>query len=149
MFVMYTDGASKNNPGIAGIGYVLLENNILIKEAGYKLPQQTTNNLAEMLAILVGLEECLPLVTTSSLLVKSDSLLLVNQFNGIYKIKNTTIAEAHKIFKEKYQKLIVTFEHISRNFNTRADMLANKGIHEDIILPLICQKLFASLLISK
>lgn len=149
MFVMYTDGASKNNPGIAGIGYVLLENNILIKETGYKLPQQTTNNLAEMLAILVGLEECLPLITTSSLLIKSDSLLLVNQFNGIYKIKNRAIAEAHKIFKEKYQKLSITFEHISRNFNTKADMLANKGIHEDIILPLIYQRLFASLLISK
>ena len=149
MFVMYTDGASKNNPGIAGIGYVLLKENTVVKEAGYKLPQQATNNLAEMLAILVGLEECLQLITTSSLLIKSDSLLLVNQFNGIYKIKNIAIAQAHKIFNERYKKLIVTFEHISRNFNTRADMLANKGIHEDIILPLIYQKLFASLLISK
>jgi ribonuclease HI len=146
---MYTDGASKNNPGIAGIGYVLLKENTVVKEAGYKLPQQATNNLAEMLAILVGLEECLQLITTSSLLIKSDSLLLVNQFNGIYKIKNIAIAQAHKIFNERYKKLIITFQHISRNCNTRADMLANKGIHEDIILPLIYQKLFDSLLISK
>lgn len=146
---MYTDGASKNNPGIAGIGYVLLKENTVVKEAGYKLPQQATNNLAEMFAILVGLEECLQLITTSSLLIKSDSLLLVNQFNGIYKIKNIAIAQAHKIFNERYKKLIVTFEHISRNYNARADMLANKGIHEDIILPLIYQKLFDSLLISK
>lgn len=146
---MYTDGASKNNPGIAGIGYVLLKENTVVKEAGYKLPQQETNNLAEMLAILVGLEECLQLITTSSLLIKSDSLLLVNQFNGIYKIKNIAIAQAHKIFNERYKKLIITFQHISRNCNTRADMLANKGIHEDIILPLIYQKLFDSLLISK
>lgn len=146
---MHTDGASKNNPGIAGIGYVLLKENTVVKEAGYKLPQQATNNLAEMLAILVGLEECLQLITTSSLLIKSDSLLLVNQFNGIYKIKNIAIAQAHKIFNERYKKLIITFQHISRNCNTRADMLANKGIHEDIILPLIYQKLFDSLLISK
>ena len=146
---MYTDGASKNNPGIAGIGYVLLKENTVVKEAGYKLPKQATNNLAEMLAILVGLEECLQLITTSSLLIKSDSLLLVNQFNGIYKIKNIAIAQAHKIFNERYKKLIITFQHISRNCNARADMLANKGIHEDIILPLIYQKLFDSLLISK
>jgi ribonuclease HI len=143
---MYTDGASKNNPGIAGIGYVLLQNNIIIKEAAYKLSKETTNNLAEIIAIIVGVQESVSIIGNTPLLIRSDSLLLISQFNGIYKIKHPKIAEAHDIFKKHFRHISIQFEHISRNINQRADMLANKGIHENIPLPIESQNIISSLL---
>lgn len=94
----------------------------------------TTNNFAEAIAILVALYIIKKNNITNSLIIKSDSLLLINQFNGNYKIKNKNLALVHILFKENFTNFNISFVHIDRTYNKYADSLANRGINEKILL---------------
>jgi len=119
---IYTDGASRGNPGEAGIGFVLVnEKGKIIKEFSSFVGIRT-NNAAEYMALIKALEEAKKLKATE-VTVFSDSELMVKQ------LKN----EGLKPLYEKVQKLknafkSVSFIHIPRSQNKRADELANYGI---------------------
>ena len=132
--ILYTDGGSRGNPGPAGIGFVLydLSNNIIL-DGSYFLGNKT-NNFAEAIAILVSLYIINKNNITRTLIIKSDSLLLINQFKGIYKIKNETLQLVHILFKKNFSHLDISFIHIEREYNKYADNLANRGINEHILL---------------
>ncbi|MDJ0271558.1 MAG: ribonuclease HI family protein [Aigarchaeota archaeon] len=125
---IYVDGASRGNPGPAGIGYI-----IKIGEQSFKHRQHigvATNNQAEYHALIKSLEKALQLGVKKAH-VYSDSELLVNQVNGIYKIRNTQLSALH----QKLQQLITRFEeftitHVEREKNWEADRLANQAIDE-------------------
>ncbi len=124
---IYTDGASKGNPGPASIGVSLQENNkeiaVVSKAIGI-----ATNNIAEYTALLEGLKKAQDL-GYRSVQVMADSELMVKQMNREYKVKNPEIKQ---IF-DQIQKLLtkfssVKFTHVRREKNTRADELANLAL---------------------
>lgn len=137
---LYTDGASRGNPGIAGIGGVFFEEDKKIFEYSYKIPN-CTNNMAEYCALLVGLwyvkfyyNEQIE-KENSKLQIYSDSLLLVNQCCLRYKIYNSNIKVAFDLYQSNFGGWEITFIHILRSFNKISDSLANKGIDEEKYLP--------------
>ncbi len=123
-YTLNFDGCSKGNPGYAGIGIVIYKNNEEIycssKFIGIK-----TNNQSEYLALIFGLEEALKMgIDTISIL--GDSLLVINQINGIYKVKSDTLIELNQEANElKKQFKYIVFNHIVRDKNKRADELSN------------------------
>ncbi len=132
--ILYTDGASRGNPGPAGIGFALFDSTEVILD-GYYFLGNYTNNFAEISAILVALYIIKKNNITNNLIIKSDSLLLINQFKGLYKIKNKNLQLAHILFKQHFKDLTISFLHIEREYNKYADNLANRGIDEKILLP--------------
>jgi ribonuclease HI len=128
---IFTDGASKGNPGISSVGYVIkAENGFLIDEDGFYIGI-TTNNHAEILAILISILNVVKF-EPNDINLFSDSLLLIKQINKEYRIKNEILLNCHlelnKILKLNKIKLFAT--HIDREKNKRADFLANRGINE-------------------
>ena len=124
------DGAARGNPGHAGIG------GIISNEAGCKLLSfseyigETTNNVAEYSALIFGLREAAKL-KSNSVVVYSDSELLVQQLNGLYKVKNAGLkplfGEARRLLSSY---MGVTVYHVPREENSEADKLANQAIED-------------------
>ena len=128
--ILYTDGASRGNPGEGGAGVVLtdLEDNIVLEEKLYL--GKCTNNQAEYRALILGLEEA-KVLKPLKLVIRADSELLVRQLQGLYKVKNEGLQplylKAMKLLKGfSYLKI----EHIPRERNKKADKLANRAIDE-------------------
>ena len=127
---LYTDGASRGNPGEAGAGIALVDGsgNVLFEAKRYL--GICTNNEAEYQALVLGLEETLK-KKFRVVNVYLDSELVVRQMEGVYKIKNANLgrlaAEARKLlsFFEGY-----TIRHVPRHLNKEADRLANEAIDE-------------------
>ncbi|HPL63924.1 MAG: ribonuclease HI family protein [Syntrophales bacterium] len=127
---LYTDGASRGNPGNAGAGAILIGPGGDIEAALKKSLGVCTNNEAEYKALILGLEEALRM-KNRRLRIFLDSELIVRQLQGVYRIKNSRLsglaAEARNLlsFLDGY-----TIEHIPRERNAMADRLANEAIDE-------------------
>jgi ribonuclease HI len=124
--VLHVDGASFGNPGPSGIGVVLLSEGRTMSERSQDIGYGT-NNEAEYRALIAGLGEALD-HGIGSLLVRSDSQLLVRQMNGEYRVKErrlaTLKAEAEALAR-RFER--VAYEHVLRGGNARADELAKAG----------------------
>ncbi|HUI45989.1 MAG TPA: ribonuclease HI family protein [Nitrospirota bacterium] len=129
---IFTDGASRNNPGESGAGVLILrENKPVVKLARYL--GKTTNNIAEYTAAIMGMEHAVKL-GASSVRLFADSELLVKQLNGQYKVKNEGLKSLHHKVKELIAKIgSVEVQYIPRALNKEADALANKAIDEKIV----------------
>lgn len=124
---IYTDGASKGNPGRASIGVSLLEDNEEIATVS-KAIGIATNNIAEYTALLEGLKKAISL-GYHNIQVMADSELMIKQLNKEYKVKNPDI----KVIYDQIQTLIkdlktIKFTHVRREKNVRADELANLAL---------------------
>lgn len=125
---MFTDGASRGNPGEAGIG-VLIEDesgHIVKKLARYL--GKATNNQAEYTALIDGLKAAVEL-GADEVSVFADSELVVKQMKGEYKVKNEDLQEKHGEAKKVaagFKK--VSYNYIPREKNKEADALANEAI---------------------
>lgn len=122
------DGASRGNPGDAGIG-VLIQNDEgkTLEEISEFIGENKTNNQAEYSALIRALETCKNLGEKVRIL--SDSELLVKQMNGEYSVNNRVLKRKFRKAKDlekNFQKVI--YEHIPREKNPIADSLANKAI---------------------
>jgi ribonuclease HI len=129
-FSLYTDGASRGNPGDAGAGAVLYDDkgNILI--TAKKALGICTNNEAEYKALILGLEESLK-EKCKCISVFLDSELLVRQINGVYRVKNKRLQDLMKDVRGLFSRFDeYTVEHVMRDKNTMADRLANEAIDE-------------------
>jgi len=130
MIVAYIDGGARGNPGPAGFG-VRVENadGSLIEEFAESIGV-ATNNVAEYRGLLAALEWAQS-HAQSRVHVRSDSLLLVQQMLGNYKVKNPGLqplyAKARLLANEIGR---VTFEHVGRAHNAHADRLANTAMDE-------------------
>jgi ribonuclease HI len=128
-FILFTDGASKGNPGPAGVGVAFFREgeDEPLATLAEKIPD-TTNNAAEYKALLRGLEEAL-LRGADEVECRTDSELMAHQINGRYAVKSPDIqplyAEAKRLLG-KFDKTTVV--HIRREFNSLADKLANQGV---------------------
>src|SRR5690606_18292085 len=86
----------------------------------------TTNNQAEYHGVRLGLEKAREL-GARSVTFHIDSLLVVNQLNGVYVIKNRELWPIHERIKELISQFDkVTFSHVKREFNQKADGMVNK-----------------------
>jgi ribonuclease HI len=88
----------------------------------------TTNNVAEYTAVIEGLKRAREL-GASRVHVRSDSQLLVNQLNGVYKVKTPHLQPLHRQVRTLAAGLDkIDFEHVPRERNKEADRLANVGV---------------------
>ena len=128
--VAYIDGGARGNPGPAGFGVRIEEpDGTLIEEFAESIGV-ATNNVAEYRALLAALEWA-GRHGRDRLHVRSDSLLLVQQMLGNYKVKNAGLQPLHaKARMLAHQIGGVTFEHVGRSLNAHADRLANAAMDE-------------------
>jgi len=123
---IYTDGGSRGNPGPSAYGFIVTDKaeNILKKDGAYL--GITTNNQAEYQAVLKALQAAHNL-GAKKVDVYMDSLLVVNQINGSYKVRNRDLIPVYQAVKaevERFQK--VTFTYIPRAMNQAADTKVNE-----------------------
>jgi len=126
--IVYTDGASRGNPGPAAIGiHVTDMDSQTIAEHGEVLGVQT-NNFAEYTAVIRALELSLA-QGVKNVILRSDSELMVKQMTGVYKVKSDAILPLYDRVRELLSRFSsVTFEHVRRENNRVADRLANEAL---------------------
>lgn len=125
--VLFSDGASRGNPGEASVGVVL-------EEAGKEVATISktlgvaTNNYAEYQAMVEGLQKALELGYTK-VVANADSELMIKQLNGEYKVKSENVRPLFAKVKElEAQFELIQYNHIKRDLNKRADKLANMAL---------------------
>ncbi|MGH7156754.1 MAG: reverse transcriptase-like protein [Candidatus Saccharimonadales bacterium] len=123
---MYTDGGSRNNPGDSACAFVICKmDDTVVEKSGYYMGI-ATNNQAEYLGMIKGLERCRDL-GIDKVNLHSDSQLVVNQMNGFYKVKNQELAPLHQQLKELADSFErVSFHYIPRALNAEADREVNR-----------------------
>jgi ribonuclease HI len=124
--VIYSDGGSRGNPGPSASGFVIKDTNDHLLFEGGKYLGVTTNNQAEYQAVKLALEKALE-IGAQQVQFRMDSLLVVNQLNGIYQIKNRDLWPIHAAIKELASRFKeISFTHVLREYNTEADAMVNK-----------------------
>jgi ribonuclease HI len=130
---LFTDGGARGNPGPAACAYIAQDSSgKVISSLGKYLGQQT-NNFAEYQGVLLALDWLIPYLQDnqiSQVTFNLDSLLVVNQINLIYRIKEPTLIDLHQqvILKLKSIKAPYKFLHIPRSLNSLADALVNQTL---------------------
>jgi ribonuclease HI len=127
---IYIDGASRGNPGLSGIGVVIVKDRSKIKEIT-EFVGTKTNNRAEYLALKKALEVAIEI--DDEVTVFSDSKLVVQQRNRQYKIRNRELkilAREISNLERKYK--VIIYKHIPRQENRLADLLANRAIEDEL-----------------
>ena len=130
---MKFDGCSKSNPGLAGAGAVIYR---FDKEIASKIEFvgiDKTNNFAEYRGLIIGLKQSIEM-GIKNIAVEGDSLLIINQMNGVYKVKSDNLIELHNEAKELIKQFDkISFKHIYRENNRRADELSNIAISKQYL----------------
>jgi ribonuclease HI len=128
VIVAYIDGGARGNPGPAGYGVrIEREDGTLVEEFGESIGI-ATNNVAEYRGLLAALEWA-KANGHAELHVRSDSLLLVQQMLGNFKVKNAGLIPLHIKARQLGRDIgRVTFEHVGRAKNAHADRLANAAM---------------------
>jgi ribonuclease HI len=130
VFTIHTDGAARGNPGPAAFAYVIEQNGSPPIEVKGTLGE-TTNNVAEYTALLRALEHAKRL-GARRVLVHSDSELMVNQMQGKYKVKHEGLRPLYEEARGHVAAFDeVTFRHVRREQNGRADRLCNEALDGD------------------
>jgi len=132
VLTMYVDGASKGNPGPAGIGIIIYNNDDQFVGKVSSYIGKKTNNQAEYIALIRAMLIAI-YFKTKTLKIRSDSELVVRQLLGEYQVNNSQIKKLYdKVMELKKQIPNFKIEHVMRNFNERADFLAKKAADKKI-----------------
>jgi probable phosphoglycerate mutase len=128
--VAYIDGGARGNPGPAGFGVrIETPGGALVEEFSASIGV-ATNNVAEYRGLLAALEWARA-HAHHAILVRSDSLLLVQQMLGNFKVKNAGLQPLHAKARQLVHEIgRVDFEHVGRAKNAHADRLANAAMDE-------------------
>ncbi len=125
---VYTDGASRGNPGPAGLGYYIIDENGNEVKRGGEFIGFATSRVAEYYGLKEACEQAIKLGYKSVRFV-SDNLMMVNQMNGIYAIKNRDIQPIYNDIQNLLKQFdAVAFVHVKRDYNKEADEQANIAI---------------------
>jgi len=126
--IIYTDGGARGNPGPAGIGAVIYDENKKKLAEISEYIGKATNNQAEYRAIIAGIEKARE-IGALELQFYLDSELAVKQLNREYKVKNKELAPLFvKVYNASLDFKKVIFTHIRRELNKEADKLVNKAM---------------------
>jgi ribonuclease HI len=129
--VVYSDGGARGNPGPAAIGAVVLDPStepplrlaVVSERIGI-----ATNNVAEYRAVIAGLEAAAPF-HARRLCVRADSMLVVQQLRGAWKVKQEHLRPLFQRARELLAQYDdVQLEHVPRDENTDADALVNAAL---------------------
>ncbi len=132
---LYTDGGARGNPGIAGAGAVLFDAKGATLKEGCLFLGNTTNNVAEYQAVLLGLQLTMQYFGKAQckevyLTVRLDSELVQKQLTGQYRVKHADLkplsAAVQRVREEWFPR--ARFEHVRREKNKHADRLANEAM---------------------
>lgn len=129
---IYSDGGSRGNPGPSATGYVILsgDESYILEQGGAYLGI-TTNNQAEYQAVKQALESARKF-EPKEVEVLVDSLLVANQLNGIFKVKNKELWPVHDAIKKIAQEFeSISFRHVYREDNKLADEQVNIILDEE------------------
>jgi len=125
--IINIDGGSRGNPGPGASAYVIKDTaGKILAQEGYFMPR-CTNNQAEYTALRLALIKSAELHATD-LEIISDSLLLVKQYLGEYKIKNADLAARMDEIRQLAKPFTIQIRHVLRHFNKEPDALANKAM---------------------
>jgi ribonuclease HI len=128
--VVYTDGASRGNPGPAAVGAAVYRREgtelRLIGEVSEAIGV-ATNNVAEYRAVIAGVTEALA-HQPDHLVLRADSQLLIRQLQGSYRVKNPVLAGYYRQVRDLLAGVPHRLEHVPREENTVADALANAAL---------------------
>jgi len=124
----YFDGGSRGNPGPAGWGaYIVNDDGTVLAELSGALGV-ATNNVAEYTGLIAALQWAADNDVTA-MAVKGDSLLIVEQMRGNYKVKNEGLKPLHMKARMLVMQIgNVSFAHVPRDKNKDADRLSNVGM---------------------
>lgn len=126
--IAYIDGGARGNPGTAGFGVYLEDDDGHEIASLFGYLGKRTNNVAEYAGLLAALRYAVD-NDVERLAIRSDSELLVKQINGLYRVKNPTlqhlVAKARKLMGRLER---ITVEHVRREQNVNADRLANMAM---------------------
>ncbi len=128
MITAYFDGGARSNPGPGGYGVYIVDDagNVLAELSGSL--GTTTNNIAEYNGLIAALQWAVDHDLTQ-LAVKGDSLLIIEQMRGNYKVKNEGLKPLHMKARMLVMQIgNVSFEHVRREHNKEADRLSNVGM---------------------
>jgi ribonuclease HI len=138
--IIYTDGASRGNPGPAAGGVVFCnEKGEIFKRYSEYLGENITNNEAEYSAVIFALKKFKALfgnklAKSTEIELRSDSELLIKQINGEYKILEPNIQQLFiKTWNLKLDFKKIKFKLISRRKNEEADKLANEALDSQTV----------------
>ncbi len=129
---MYADGGSRGNPGPSASGFAFINaaGKVVVKKGIYL--GITTNNQAEYQALKLGLEEARKM-GVKEIDVYMDSLLVINQMLGIFKVKNRDLWPIHAAIKDIAADFNrISFTHVPRELNKIADGAVNEALDETL-----------------
>ena len=128
---IYTDGGSRGNPGPSGIGYYIVGADGREIKRGGEFLGMSNSRLAEYYGLKEGLEQAIEL-GLKRVNFMSDSLMMVNQLNGVYQVKNLDLMQVYSDVLGLLSKLdSYSFTHIPREQNKEADAEVNRVIDEN------------------
>jgi len=128
--IIHSDGASKGNPGDAGIGVVISDEKGKVVSEIADYIGKTTNNVAEYQALIAGVIEAANL-GAAEIEIRTDSELMARQLAGVYKVKSPLLKPLYAEIMDLLRSFKkVSIGHVLREFNKRADELANEGINK-------------------
>jgi ribonuclease H / adenosylcobalamin/alpha-ribazole phosphatase len=133
--VVWTDGGARGNPGPAGYGAVVATPGGEVLAEVAEGIGWATNNVAEYRGVIAGLRRAAEL-GARRVRVRADSLLVVNQQKGLWKVKNADLrplSEETARLASGFERVI--WEHVPRERNRRADALANRAMDEQGKVP--------------
>ena len=133
-YIVHTDGGSRGNPGPAAIGVVIEkivdDRSSIVDEFGKRIGE-TTNNVAEYAAVIEALRAVKQLEGKSPVIeFYLDSTLVVNQLNGIFKMKDARLRSLATEIRILEQEVggVVSYTAIPREQNRRADLMVNQAL---------------------
>lgn len=127
---IFSDGGSRGNPGPSAAGFIIINNQKEVIAEGGEYLGITTNNQAEYHGVRLGLQKAIELGYTQ-VEFKVDSMLVVNQLKGFYKIKNRELWPINERIRELMKQFDrITFTHVRREFNQLADGVVNKTLDQ-------------------
>jgi len=135
-FFVFTDGGSRGNPGPGAVGVVVKDENEINIKTISRFLGKTTNNVAEYMAVIEALKWIKENEkgNNTEFNFSIDSKLIVNQLNGLFKIKNRKLVDlviqVRGLENEILGKIIYRF--VPRHLNKEADLLVNQALNKNI-----------------
>lgn len=134
-YIIYTDGGSRGNPGVAGAGAIILDEQENVLKKVSRFIGMQTNNFAEYEAIILALETLKKIVPEKkrkdvSIELRMDSELIQRQLTNEYQIKVENLfgqyIKVHNMMVKDFPN--IKFVHVRREQNKEADRLANEAM---------------------
>lgn len=137
---IFADGGARGNPGPAAIGFIIKDSKGKILKREGKYIGETTNNVAEYQAVIESLKWIKKNLINSVVSINSinfflDSKLIVNQLNGLFKIKNSNLRSLIVKVRQLEQEVggNVSYNFIPREKNKEADTLVNQSLEKNVL----------------